>query len=242
MTRQALYRSRLSRRTEKQGKKTLFFSLLGIIAVLFFIFKVGLPLLIQFSVLVGDITQANQTVEEKNTSSFVPTPKLSFLPSATNSAQIDLEGITTREGDIEIYLNNELLTKRKTDSGGFTIEAIKLKEGQNIIKARLKTKEGDTSEFTKDIYVLYDRESPLIEINEPENNKTISKEEKSVVVSGKTEENVKITVNGIWVVIDTNGNFSYNLPVNSGENIISIEAIDQAGNKTTIERKIIVSE
>ena len=67
------------------------------------------------------------------------------------------------------------------------------------------------------------------------------KDQSTVKVLGKTDPGVRVTVNGFWAVIDENNNFSYNLPLQNGENMIKIEAIDQAGNKTEKEIKVTYS-
>jgi outer membrane lipopolysaccharide assembly protein LptE/RlpB len=49
-------------------------------------------------------------------------------------------------------------------------------------------------------------------------------------------------VNGFWAVVDDNNNFSYTLPLQSGDNQIKIVAIDQAGNKAEKDLKVNFSQ
>jgi len=49
-----------------------------------------------------------------------------------------------------------------------------------------------------------------------------------------------LTINGMNVEVDENGNFHKRLILNSGENIISVKAIDIAGNETVVERRVYV--
>lgn len=235
-------RSRLSRHVERQSRKTLFLSILGILVVVFFIFQFGIPLLIRFSVLVGDLTQTTETNVGKESHVLLP-PKLSPLPEATNSARLRIEGIATKDTEVAIFLNDKLVETTDADeNGNFVIESLRLKSNKNRIKARIEDKEGNKSDFSDETFVTFDDESPKLEISQPPDNQTLSKDNTSVTVSGKTEANVRVTVNGFWAVVDNEGNFSYTLPLSSGENKITIEAIDAAGNKTTAERKIILSQ
>ena len=63
-----------------------------------------------------------------------------------------------------------------------------------------------------------------------------------IPVRGKVDGSSRVTVNGFWAVVDGSGNFSYNLPLNPGENKITIEVEDDAGNKTKVERKVTLSQ
>lgn len=234
-------RSRLSKRIERQSKKTLFFSIIGIIIVLFLIIKVGLPLLIRFSLLVGDLKDVSEPKEQKQ--SVLLPPQLSPLPQATNSATIKIDGIASKDLQVEVFLNNDLVNKSTPDENGkFTIEALRLNEGQNLVKAREKDKTGKTGEFSEEITIIYDKEPPKLELSQPSDNQVFSKDTKTIIVAGKSEGSTHITVNGFWAVIDNNGNFSYTLSLTNGENKIKVEAADDAGNKTTIERKVTLSQ
>jgi len=61
-------------------------------------------------------------------------------------------------------------------------------------------------------------------------------------VHGKTDPNVKVTINDFWAIVDDSGNYSYNLSLKSGDNPIKIVATDDAGNNTEKDLKISYSE
>jgi stage II sporulation protein D len=54
-------------------------------------------------------------------------------------------------------------------------------------------------------------------------------------VSGSSEYNAKLTINNTPIPIGTDGSFSHRLPLHIGSNTLHAEAVDLAGNKTTIE-------
>jgi len=61
-----------------------------------------------------------------------------------------------------------------------------------------------------------------------------------VVVSGSTEADASLTVNGAPTSVSPNGSFSTFRSLNEGQNIISVEARDPAGNFKTIDRTVIL--
>lgn len=61
-----------------------------------------------------------------------------------------------------------------------------------------------------------------------------------VSIEGSTDTNSIVTVNGIPVFIDTNGHFRKDLQTFSGKSIINIQAVNNFGRKTVIERHILV--
>jgi bacillopeptidase F len=75
-------------------------------------------------------------------------------------------------------------------------------------------------------------------VTSPTDGQTFAKDQGSVQVSGKTDNNVKITVNGFWAIVDDSNNFSYALPLQGGENQIKVVAEDKAGNTTQKDIKV----
>jgi len=71
----------------------------------------------------------------------------------------------------------------------------------------------------------------------PADNASVTGDNNKILVSGKTEENASITINSRVVVVKGDYTFTYDFPLNEGENKLNIVATDLAGNTTTIERK-----
>ncbi len=222
-------RSRLSKNAVKKTKKTIILSILGIILILFLLVKFGIGILVNFSLfLAGSKDQSG--LNNSNQINFIAPPTLNPLPSATNSARIVISGKSSKERTVELFIDNDLTNEAQTDENGNFTFTQTLKEGDNQIKTRVNYK-NKKSDFSISFGVLYKNSEPLLEITYPTDGQSFKKDQNSVGVAGKTDLGVNITVNGFWAVIDDNNNFSYNFPLQNGDNEIKIVATDQAGNK-----------
>lgn len=231
-------RSRLARRLEQQSKRNLLISALGIFVVLFLIFKFGLPLLINFTLFISGFKNSQDTTAEKSVS-FVSPPVLNPLPTATNSAEVTISGSALQKQTVMLYLDGGLVGKMKVDKDtNFIFKDIKLTKGTNIITARALDEKGKESADSDPITVLLKTDSPQLSIDLPSEGQSFSKDDKTAQVRGKTDSGAKVTVNDFWAIVDENGNFSYQLPLRDGENKIVVVALDEAGNKTEVERKV----
>lgn len=235
-------RSRLLRQREKQSKKNLYLSILGIIFVVFFIFKLGIPLLVNFSLFVGGLKDKADVSENKVSNSFIATPVIDTLPTATNSAIIKVSGHALNAKSIKLYINDEFIEKTSVDSDGkFDFDNIELSKGENRIKAKSTIDNNKESDFSDAILISYKDKDPSLTVDSPKNDQFFSKDEDSIEIKGKTDPEVKVTVNGFWAIVDEAGNFSYNMRLENGENKIIVEALDEAGNKKTQELKVAYS-
>lgn len=233
------HRSRLIRREERRSKKSLVFAIAGTIILIFLIFKVGIPALAQFSLFLSNLTQPQ---EAKSTElNFLQPPVLDPLPTATNSATIRLTGIATTDREIEILINGDFVSKTETTQDGkFEVQSLKLRNGENIITARIKDDDAK-SEPSNEVVIIYDDTSPALEILSPTDNASFSKFDSKIEVRGKTEADARATVNDSRVVVDSQGNFSYLLGLQDGQNKITVRAVDNAGNQTEVQRTVTYS-
>lgn len=237
MTRRQSRQSRLSRRIEKKTKKNLILSLLGIIIIIFLILKVGIPLLVNFSLLIANQKDKSTTSQNTTNPSFISPPVLNPLPSATNSAALVISGNGNTGQTVRIYINDNLIDETPTKKdGSFSINET-LKKGTNTIQTKSELN-GKESDFSNSIVVTYSDTKPSLEITSPSDGQTFSKDQNTAPVSGKTDPDVKITVNGFWAIVDDNNNFSYSLPLQNGDNQIKVIATDNASNTTEKDIKI----
>lgn len=234
-------RSRLTKRLEKQSKKNFFLSLLGIIAVIFLIIKFGVPFLANATLFISGSKDNMRELNNSDMSSYIAVPKLDTITSATNSANIKVSGEGSKDQTIALYINKEITDKTTVDKKNkFVFENVELNKGENIIQVRAIEKD-KKSAYSEDVTIIYKKDPPSLSIDSPSNDQSFSKDENTVKVTGKTDANAKVTVNDHWTIVDENGNFSYNLPLQSGENKIKIAATDEAGNKKEEERKVTYS-
>ncbi len=78
-----------------------------------------------------------------------------------------------------------------------------------------------------DLFII----SPLDNFNTKDNE---------VVIKGKTVKNANISINGEFVLIDKFGNFTKNILLNNGLNIIRISAFKDKGDENVIVKRIIL--
>ena len=238
MTRQTQRTSRLARNIERRTKKNLFFSIFGIIVVLFLVIKLGIPLLVNFSLMLSNQKDKSTTSSSNSSNpSFIASPVLNPLPSATNSATLVISGTGNAGQTVRIYINSNLVDETPTKKDGtFSINKT-LKKGTNTIQAKSELN-GKESDFSNSLNIVFNDTKPNLDITSPSDGQTFSKDQNTAQVSGKTDADIKVTVNGFWAIVDDNNNFSYSLPLQSGDNQIKIVATDSAGNTTEKDIKV----
>jgi hypothetical protein len=230
-------KSRLAKTVENNSRRTLIFSLLGIIIVIAFIAIFGIPFLEQFA----KFTSRNDTTEnadaQEETIVLLP-PFLDTPYEATNSAEINLTG-TAEDGDsVKLYLNGKLTKEAKIQNdNSFVFRGIELKEGTNSFKVKA-LKASSESKFSDAVTISYRKDAPKITIDYPSEGQGISnKDGDRLQIEGTTDPDVNVTINGFQAVVDDEGKFKYFLPIKGGDNSIHAVATDDAGNKTELDRK-----
>ncbi|QSX05986.1 S8 family serine peptidase [Sedimentibacter sp. zth1] len=157
----------------------------------------------------------------------------------TNQDSITVEGTVTADGKVNVYLNGEKVTTVDTENKEFAVE-INLPLDENTIMVTAEM-DGIETEPSSAVTVIKDKIAPELIVEEPEDNLKINEEVVHVV--GNVQDNIEITqllINEVEVAIDEDGNFHERLMVNQGVNIITVKAIDIAGNETVIERTVTV--
>jgi len=82
-----------------------------------------------------------------------------------------------------------------------------------------------------DIWANHYNVPPFLSIVSPTSGETT--EIPVITVSGKTEPGVELIVNGIFVAVESDGTFSFELALKEGSNAINAEATDYAGLSTS---------
>lgn len=230
-------RSRLSRFEEKNAQHRIAIGVLGSLGVLVFIAFFGVKLLIGFSVFVDRI-RGNSPASLQQQSILIP-PSLNSLPEATGSATITVSGTAAPKSTVVMYLNN-VEYKRLTvkDDGTFEIPDISVNEGTVTASAKLIDAKQTLSDSSNIITTIIDRTPPALTVDAPEDTATVNDGTHKVTVKGKTDEDMKVTINGRIVVLKTDGSFSYAMPLSDGDNTLDIVSTDLAGNSTKVTRHV----
>jgi len=210
----------------------------GTLLIFFLIFKFGIPFLLFIS---GNSSQKD-VVQTNSKPTFISAPVLNQDFTATNSAQIKITGNANPKQNIRLYVNDQLVDKTSTkDDGSFSFDAVSLKDGDNAIqtKAQVDDKESD---FSNTITITYKNKQPSLDVTNPSDGQTFSKDQNQLNVTGKTDPDVRVTVNDFQAIVNSDGNFSYTMQLQNGDNQLKIIAIDAAGNKTEKDLKVTYSQ
>lgn len=186
----------------------------------------------------------NQKEEtKKNTAVYVQPPLLDPIVSGTNSAQLKISGTSTPKQTINLYLNDSLEDKTTVGSDStFSFEDVTLKSGENTIKTKAVTPDNKESDFSDVFTIVYKNSAPSLSVDSPKDGQTFNKDDDTANITGKTDPGVEISINNLRAIVDISGTFSYNLPLKNGENKITVEAIDESGNKTKKELKVTYNQ
>ncbi len=228
--------SRLTRTSKEKLKKQSIFFGIAILVLLGVLFQFGPFLLDSAGKLMSGFSKPANTTATTH-SSTLEAPFISSIPEATNSARIHVVGTSAySDAQIELYLNgDEYDTTPLSADQKFIFDEVILKEGSNLIKLRVK-KDESVSEFTRNYTVEYNPDDAKLEITSPSDNAEFKRGDQTIQVTGTTDPDSSVTVNGSVAIVDSEGKFSYFLSLNDGDNTISIDA-QSAGGK--IINKII---
>ncbi len=235
--------SRFSRReriSETKSQKRLFLAI-GISAAIFIaLLFYGVPALINMSIFISNLNRKNQPAMQTATNSGVVfPPSLQAIPQATNSATMTISGFSDKGNNVSLYLNGDQFgSTLAANDGTFTFPDVTLKDGQNTIYAKAANSSGKESENSNQLSILFKKTSPKLELAGPDDNLTVTGDNKFVVVSGLTDPQNSVTVNDHIVVVNPDGSFSYQQILNDGDNTINIVSTDSAGNQTKTTRRV----
>jgi len=154
----------------------------------------------------------------------------------TTSDNVDVKGIAGNDSLVKVYVNNQAAGEAQSVDNAFTIN-VPLTEGENIINATATIATGETDP-SEPVTVVKDTAVPVLEVNAPAEGFVTNRE--VVDVSGRVIDNylAKLIVNGNEVLPQQDGSFNTSVIVVNGINVITVEAIDKAGNTTKIERTV----
>lgn len=224
-------RSRLERKEDEQiTKKTV---LLGFLTVVLFILVIifGLPLLVKFSVFLGDLKNKDADVDIEKV---IPplAPRIIIPYEATNSATISISGLGEIGTTVELLKNDVSIGKTEmSDTGDFVFEDVELENGENSFNAVAMTEKGGSSEVSKTVVVVYDDQPvEIVMMNPSEDTLTVDYSDFDIV--GKAEKDSSVLINGRVAMVDDEGKFKLKFQLNAGKNDIEIVVKDLAGNET----------
>ncbi|NCN87464.1 MAG: hypothetical protein GW941_01060 [Candidatus Pacebacteria bacterium] len=224
--------SRLAKKEHRKlAQQTAIIIFVILALILGFLFLI-LPNIVRvaFNVLDGDVIT--------NSSDDIPpqVPILDAPVEATYSGTIKLTGYGEAKSEVILVLNGDEADKKIiTDEGTFELDA-ELTEGENSITTYSVDEAKNESLTSKKYSITLDKELPTIQIEEPENESTITLRKNQITtIKGLTEPNARVFISGRLSVANSEGNFTGTYSLQEGENKILIKAIDKAGNESESE-------
>lgn len=244
------YTSRRSaRRLVKRSQRNFIVTLFLIAIILYATVKWVLPYFVNSVGFVKNFFNSEEKPAEKVTENAQLAPPILNIPfEATPTAEIDIKGYATPNSKVKLFLDDESKqTVDVSENGDFMFLNVSLNLGINNIYAKSLDEKNQESLPSKTMRIIFDDEKPTLNLNEPEDNeqvlgsadKTIQGGDKKVKFSGNTEIDAQVFINGNQLIVDKDGNFSTELPLNEGENMFDIKAKDSATNEVEISRRVI---
>ncbi len=227
-----------------QSEWTLFrkiFLRLGIVlAVLLAMYFWGLAIISNIDTFwrTVSLSSSNQIINPAKGVAPLP-PRINSLPIATKEAALIVSGYADPGLVLKLFVNDIEAGSLVADKEGtFAFEGVPLIEGDNKLYVKGVSGDGIESRPSRTLSVAYRKKSPLLSIKEPLDRQSYNQKESEISLSGMTEPSVTVRINDYQVVVDDQGNFKSLYSLKEGENRLTIEAEDIAGNKTTIYRTV----
>jgi len=216
---------------KKRYLKLIILYLLLTLVLLGLIFKFGLKIAVTLS----ELLQRNKPPPSASLSeNILPSPQFYSLIEATNSATLIISGYSQPNGKVDIYLNDLNIKTIEANSEGKFESTLSLSLGINKIYGVTMDSRGQQSPPSRLWTVFFQDAPPPLEILEPPNDSTVKKV-RDISIKGKVANNSKVTINDHQVVVDNEGNFSYPVRLQDGENKFAIVCFDSAQNKNETE-------
>ncbi len=227
-----------SRRRSTKNKRNL-------LLTIFLLFFLGYALLVWIIpnvigglFLVSHIGAKPATTPSPIADSTLAPPVLNIPYEATNTATIRIKGYASPHNDVELYVNDsKVTTTEANEEGVFIAEKIDLETGDNTIYGKTVS-DTSTSLPSKPIKVIYSNAKPKLSVSSPTDGQTVKGGDKKITVAGSTDPGDSIVVNGQRVIVNGDGNFSQSIPLNDGDNTVTVTASDQFNNQNQISLKV----
>jgi hypothetical protein len=231
--------SRLEKHQNKQVVQRILIAVVLFVAAIVFLFSVGIKMLVSFTLFLNQLANGNSRQQSVQKTEFFNTVNIDPIPSATNSAEIWFSGTALNFDSLEIYLNDEKQDEI-TISDTFSGQVKGLEKGENKVHFIAKSTHSKDTKKTPTYEILFKSDKPKLEVQEPSDKSRTNKED--IRVSGTTDSETEIRINGQPIIVDVQGKFTSLLRLKDGENKINITAEDIVGNQEVKELTVTYSK
>jgi len=118
--------------------------------------------------------------------------------------------------------------------GAYSVDIL-LQEGENTILFEATDSVGNVAKAQRLVFLK--TRPPAISLTSVTEGMKV--EEPSLLVVGQSEPGSVVNVNGRMLAVDSRGGFQGLVRLVEGDNLIRAEAVDQAGNTTTLSRRVV---
>lgn len=149
-----------------------------------------------------------------------------------NGNLLNVEIETNKEAQIEVY-NDMSIVKNFTGTQGTVL--LNLKSGINEVSIVATAENGDMS--VKEYSIISDTSAPYLMVESPSRGEVVDSD--TIDITGKTEIDALLTINGQEVLVESDGSFSETINLTDELNkTVSIKSQDAAGNITSYKAEI----
>jgi hypothetical protein len=186
--------------------------------------------------------QKGVPTQEEETSILLP-PLFDQADEATNSSRITLTGYANNAEKIDLFNNN--LKKATIDvspDGTFIFESVLLYNGVNTFYAVSYDSKGQESQKSESFKVKFSSDNPKLEVFTPEDMQEIHGQTNMFTITGFTDLENELKINGRPVLVASDGSFSYQIKLRDGNNTITVVAINPMGSRSELVRTVSYSQ
>ncbi len=161
-------------------------------------------------------------------------PDLTLLEPSENNTFVNNNLLTVRgivPPDVKVSISGREATVN--EDGEFTLDLV-LDEGDNQLNIVAIDPVGN--ERTMSRQITLSSRGPTIALNSISDGMIVY--EPSIRVGGEVDAGSQLEVNGQAIPVDANGNFSTMIPLQGGNNLVTLTAGDLAGNTSSVQRTI----
>lgn len=245
MRRYPTYKPRSLRRKESKTTRKIILNFIIALVFVYVLINWGLPFIIGGLSSFNKLKPKPQVIKAEEDAAIAP-PVLNIPYEATNTAVIKITGYSSPDSKVEIYVDEELKATVNTQSdGSFTAESIPLSLGTNNINGKTINDQNKKSLSSKNIRLIYSNDKPKINLTEPQEGQEVkggdqtgSSSNKKIKVSGKSDVENTVSINGSTLVLSSDGSFSTEVALNEGDNNITATATNQFGNSTSVSKTV----
>ncbi len=151
----------------------------------------------------------------------------------TNETEVLVEGRSSAGTSVAIYVNDELAAETAAEADGTFSATLTLDEGEYTLTAVATTADGDSTDPSAPVRVTVDLTAPELTIDEPQDGAVQNHRLLTVAGQALDLHLAGVDVNGTAAEVDVDGRFTAEIIVREGENLVTVTAVDRAGNATS---------